>query len=272
MQIFFFVAAAVFGAILGSFINALSFRFNTGKSIVRGRSRCMSCDKTLSARDLVPIFSFIFLRGRCRQCGSKVSWQYPLVECIAALLSLLVYFSYPVFGTNVQPLAYAFWLLVWMVLLFVVVYDIKHNIIPWSCSGFLALLALISLFFSFGAGVQFMMPSVSVLLSGPLLASPLVCLSLISWGRWMGWGDGALELSIGWLLGLYAGLTALTLAFWSGAFVGLAMLLYQRLSWQSGRSHLTMRSEIPFAPFLVLGAALAYFFHVDFFQQISVLF
>jgi prepilin signal peptidase PulO-like enzyme (type II secretory pathway) len=88
----------------------------------------------------------------------------------------------------------------------------------------------------------------------------------------MGWGDSALELSLGWLLGLYLGLTALMLAFWTGALLGLAVMLYQRLSWQSGRSRLTMKSEMPFAPFLVLGAALAYFLHVDFFQQISILF
>jgi prepilin signal peptidase PulO-like enzyme (type II secretory pathway) len=83
----------------------------------------------------------------------------------------------------------------------------------------------------------------------------------------MGWGDSALELSLGWFLGLSLGLTAFMLAFWSGAFVGIVLLAASRL----GFFGYTIKSELPFAPFLVLGAALAYFFHVDFFSTISLL-
>jgi len=283
-----FVGAALLGLIVGSFLNALSFRFNTGQKFfskrgMGGRSRCMHCGHALSALDLVPVLSFVFLGGKCRYCGARISWQYPLVELAAAVLSVLVLLAHPVVvGYNVQPLPYLFWLVVWMTLLFIVVYDIKHTIIPWSCSSFLAALAVLLLFFNFQT-LQFAMPGMWTLLAGPLLALPLFLLSLISGGTWMGWGDSALELSLGWLLaasvGLSAGITALMLAFWIGAVVGVILMLLSRLltfgsasAKTPSRDGYTIRSEIPFAPFLALGALLAHFFHVDFFSTISTLF
>ena len=252
---------AVFGAILGSFVNALSFRYNTGRSVVRGRSRCMHCGHTLAARDLVPIFSYLLLRGRCRFCGARISAQYPLVEAAAVLLSLGVYMLYS------DVLSYAFFLFVWLIILFIVVYDLKHTVIPWLASVLLALLTFASLFL-------FTVPTLSALLAGPLLAGPLFLLSLFSGGRWMGWGDSAFELSLGWMLGATAGLSALALAVWSGAFVGVVLILSSKRpasikTLSSGRY--TIKSEIPFAPFLGVGATLVFFFHVNFLSTLSAL-
>ena len=265
----FAVGALWFGAILGSFLNALLFRFNTGRGM-RGRSRCMSCNHTLQYLDLVPIFSWVFLRGRCRYCGAKISFQYPLVEATAAVLSVKLLFLFYA-DPSYAVLQYLFWLLVWMTLLFVVVYDLKHQIIPWSCSILLAVLAFVGLFFSFDS-FSLMVPTVWALLAGPLLALPLFLLSLVSGGRWMGFGDGALELSLGWFLGLSLGASAFMYAFWSGALVGVSLLLFARLPWSKANSRFTMKSEIPFAPYLVLGAALAYFLHVDLFSSLPTLF
>ncbi len=239
------LVAAVLGLIGGSFLNALLFRYNTGRSALRGRSACMRCGHELAASDLVPVFSFLFLRGRCRYCHTKISWQYPTVELAAAALAVLVYLQNP------EPLWVAYWFLVWMALLFVVVYDWRHQIIPWPAS--LTLLAL-SLVIGYTAGTW----------GGLLLALPLLFFSLISRGRWMGWGDGVLELSLGLLLGLTAGLTALFVAFWAGAVVGIALLLLSKKRY-------TMRSEVPFAPFLILGAAAIHFLHVDLFQALPLL-
>ena len=145
-----------------------------------------------------------------------------------------------------------------MTLLFVVVYDIRHTIIPWECSGLLAVLAIVYLLLTHQT-------TVNDVAAGPLLALPLFVISLVSGGRWMGWGDSALELPLGWLLGLTLGISALMLAFWSGAIIGVVLLVLSR-TWRSGTGKLTIRSEIPFAPFLVLGAAIAHFLHVDFFS------
>ncbi|MDZ4226122.1 MAG: prepilin peptidase, partial [Patescibacteria group bacterium] len=249
MYLFLF-ASFVLGTILGSFINALVFRFNTGRGM-GGRSRCMHCGHTLSALDLIPVLSFLFLRGQCRYCGARISWQYPLVELAAGALALLVYIQIIEATPLWEGIAlYIFWLTVWMTLLFIVVYDIRHGIIPWSVSGFLIVLSLVYLFF-------FTEATLWNLLAGPLLALPLFLFSLVSRGTWMGWGDSALELSLGWLLGLTMGLTALVLAFWAGAIVGIALII--------AKKGFKMKSELPFAPFLVLGALATHFFYVDFF-------
>jgi leader peptidase (prepilin peptidase) / N-methyltransferase len=255
------VAALVLGAILGSFINALSFRFNTGRSM-GGRSRCMHCGHALSALDLVPVLSYFFLKGRCRYCRARLSTQYPLVELAAALLAFLIYRAHAPLLEGGEWLLCALWLLVWMTLLFVVVYDLRHKIIPHSCSVFLTVLAFVILL------LEGRIDTVS-LLAGPSLAAPLLFISLVSRGRAMGWGDGILQLPLGWLLGFTAGLSALVMAFWAGAVVGVALILWGR-ALSAGRQ-VTMKSEVPFAPFLVLGALIAYFFHVDFFSTIFYL-
>lgn len=256
---------------MGSFLGALLSRFNTGRSM-GGRSKCDRCGHILRAADLVPIFSYVWLQGRCRYCGSRISVQNLLIEVAAATLAVLVYVAHPILGPwGIAPLAFLFWLFVWMTLLFTIVYDIRHTIIPWSCSGLLALLSFVSLFVSFDT-LSFMVPNVWALFAGPLLALPLFLLSLISSGRWMGWADSALELSLGWFLGLSLGATALMLAFWSGAIVGVGLLLFAKIPWIQGRSRFTMKSEIPFAPYLALGAFLAYFFHVDLFSNLPLLF
>lgn len=250
------IGAGGLGIILGSFLNALLFRFNTGKSVLKGRSACMCCGHTLGAPDLVPLLSFIFLRGRCRHCRAKISRQYPTVEALAGLLAVLVYLQ------TGPTLWFAYWLSVWLVLLFIVVYDLRHFIIPWSASLALIALALVGVLLTMfgqpgGAAGEWW--------AGPALAAPLLLISLVSRGRWMGWGDGFLELSLGWLIGISAGLTALLLAFWAGALVGVVLLVM-------AKNRYTMRSEVPFAPFLILGCAAAYFLHVDLFPYLTILF
>lgn len=244
-------AAGVLGAILGSFLNALLFRYNTGQTVLHGRSRCMHCGHTLRARDLVPIFSYLALRGRCRYCGVRVSLQYPVVELAAALLALGTYWLHP------ELPVFGYWLFVHLVLLFILVYDLRHKIIPWS--ALLLLLALSALPLAAVPALP-----LDALLAGPLLALPLFLLALVSRGRWMGWADAPLQLSLGWLLGLSAGLTALMGAFWSGALVGIALLVLAK--------GYRMKSEVPFAPFLIGSAWVVHFFHVDFFPLLPLLF
>lgn len=280
----FILAAAsfVFGTILGSFLNALSFRFNTGRSVIWGgpstslrasRSRCMSCGHTLGALDLVPVFSYLLLRGRCRYCGARVSLQYPTVEVVAGVLSLSVWFLFQ------DPLPFALYLFVWMTILFIIVYDMRHTVIPWSASISLACATLTAVLVYSAAPTLLW-----ALLAGPLLALPLFLISLVSRGQWMGWGDSMFELSLGWLLGLWGGITALMLAVWSGALVGvllmgaslLARSAYVQKNAPRGLSRalalgVTMKSEIPFAPFLAFGAAAVFFFHVDFFTSLFLL-
>lgn len=245
-----FVAVALLGAIVGSFLNALLFRYNTGRSVMRGRSACMRCGHTLHAVDLVPVLSYVLLRGKCRYCRARISLQYPLIEAAAAALAVGTWALMP------DPLMFTAAMLVHLTLLFIFVYDLRHTVIPWPAS--LLLMAL-----SVGYIATANLPWWD-LAAGPLLALPLFLFSLVSRGRWMGWGDAPLQLSLGWFLGLTMGLTALMLAFWSGALVGIGLLVLAK--------GYRMRSEVPFAPFLISAAWVAYFFHVDFFPLLPLLF
>ena len=144
------------------------------------------------------------------------------------------------------------------------IYDTRHTIVPNGLSYAVAFLAFILLFFDVTL-FAWHIPSLSALFAGPLVASPLFFLWLISNGKWMGLGDAKLMLSIGWILGIAGGGVALLIAFWSGALFGVVAILLKSPRIQHffslrGESmlplslkRLTIKSEIPFAPFLLLG-------------------
>src|SRR3989344_244845 len=90
-MIFFSVFVFLFGAVVGSFLNVVILRLNTGQSIVSGRSKCFTCAKKLKWHELLPIVSFVFLRGKCSACKTKISWQYPLVETITGIIFVLLF-------------------------------------------------------------------------------------------------------------------------------------------------------------------------------------
>lgn len=255
---------AALGLIVGSFLNVVVCRHGTGRS-VGGRSGCLSCGKTLQPIELVPLFSWLALRGRCRRCEAKVSIQYPLVELGGALAFLLAYRAHPfldslsTIGGIValgDLLAFIFAAAGLSALVAIVAYDIRHKIIPDSFSAFLGLSALariVALGFGYGATAS---GFALALVAGPAMALPLYLLWAVSRGRWMGLGDPKLALGLGWLIGLSGSVAALFVAFVSGAAWGIAALAAARFS--SRRGALTMKSEVPFAPFLALGAALVF--------------
>src|SRR3989344_1035853 len=89
----FFVLAFIFGLIIGSFLNVVIYRINTRKSL-HGRSACMSCQNQLLWYELIPVFSFLGLKGRCRNCKTKISIQYPLVELMTGLIFTFLFFKF----------------------------------------------------------------------------------------------------------------------------------------------------------------------------------
>ena len=120
------VIAAVFGLVFGSFVTALSYRLPRGESIANGRSRCPACERALAARDLVPVFSWVFHKGACRQCGVRVSWRYPAIELVTAVL-FVVAIAYVSDATHIGLL-----LLMTPVMMVLVVIDIEHERLPNS--------------------------------------------------------------------------------------------------------------------------------------------
>lgn len=242
----------IFGTIIGSFLNVVAFRYNTGFGL-NGRSKCLSCAKTLTWTELIPVFSFLAQKGACRKCKSKISWQYPLVELCGGLLFLFIFIQFP--PTDLASgLLTALYLLIAAILVVITVYDIKHKIIPDALSYFFAAVAFSTLFF--GGTTLFHVPFLINLLAGPLCALPFALLWLVSKGEWMGLGDAKLMLGIGWTLGFVGAISAMILAFWIGAVVSVVwMLVVFR--------HVKGRYEIPFGPYLILGMYLVLLFGIS---------
>jgi prepilin signal peptidase PulO-like enzyme (type II secretory pathway) len=237
------IVTFIFGTLIGSFLNVLALRFNTGVG-VRGRSKCMSCAKTLTWVELVPILSFAIQRGSCRSCKTKISWQYPLVEFFAGALFVVIFLLFPP-ASLVTSITTAFQLFILCILMVITIYDIKHKIIPDPLVYVFIAATFIMMFI--GTDAQpFVLPDMWRLLAGPILALPFALLWYISEGEWMGLGDAKLILGIGWMLGLSYGLTALAFAFWIGAAVSIVYMLAAYGSFKH-------RLQIPFGPYLILG-------------------
>lgn len=252
----------LFGLIIGSFLNVVILRYNTQKSF-GGRSACMSCQNTLSWYELIPLFSFLGLRGRCLNCKTKISIQYPLVEFTTGLIfSLLFLKLQDIFfiSTFVFSITYAYYATMFSLLVIIAGYDLRHKIIPDMLVIFLGVLTFAGLFFfddSVFLGFSVHVPNLLQFIAGPLVALPFALIWLLSKGTWMGLGDAKLALGLGWLLGLSRALSAMVLSFWSGAFIGLFLIIFSK---KHG-----MKTEIPFAPFLVLGTLLAFLFELHIF-------
>lgn len=252
MEILSSILSFIFGTAVGSFLNVVAIRFNTGVGI-GGRSKCMTCGNTLTWIELIPIFSFAFLKGSCKKCKSKISWQYPLVEFSAGIIFTLIFVIFPPLSivSAVQTLIY---ILATCLLLLITVHDMKHKIIPDQFVYAFDASALVGLFI--GGGSWLHIPGYSALIAGPLLAVPFALLWVVSKGTWMGLGDAKLVLGIGWLLGLNGGANAIILAFWIATVASLAWMF-------ASHGRFKPKTEVPFGPYLILGMYLILLFKIQ---------
>ncbi len=276
---FFLITSYLFllGAVVGSFLNVVATRWGT-RSFVIGRSSCPHCSRILGALELIPLVSYIIQRGRCKACNGSLSLQYPAVELLTGVVFAGVFAVLMPTLALLDMALLVLYLVIACVLIIITLYDLKHLIIPDELVfTFIALTT--PLLFIDTATMTLSMPSLLHVLAGPALFAPFFALWLYSKGEWIGLGDGKLAWGIGWMLGMYAGVSAVIFAFWIGAAVALLLMAVQRM--RVGRekltderdmpldavlatdlsdtaSHLTMKSEIPFGPFLIIGTALVF--------------
>lgn len=262
-----FIFIFLLGTIIGSFLNVVIYRFNTGKSIVHGRSICMTCNRTLRWYELVPIFSFLIQSGKCRRCATTISHQYPLVEFGTGLIFALTAFHFLkvlVFSQGTYIVLVTVFSFLFSLLMVLSVYDIRHKILPNRLVYIYSAVAFLTVFINTsGIGSFFVMPSLFAVTAGPLFALPFALLWLLSKGKWMGLGDAKLILGLGWMLGPLASLAMITLSFWIGAVVSLVIMFF------SSRK-MTMKTEIPFAPFLIISTLIVFFLHLDIYSLIAL--
>ncbi len=252
------------GLCIGSFLNVVIYRYNTGMTLT-GRSQCFSCGTQLAWYDLIPLVSFISNRGKCRRCESRISRQYPAVELLVGCIFLALWYL-----NGLTPILLID-LFLWSVLVVILVYDLKHKIIPDSFVFGAIILAYTRTLALIPFGDWFTVHTVLLLSAGPLLFIPFWALWYISQGRWIGLGDGKLAIVIGALLGPALGISAVALSFWLGAGVMLVLIGVQwvikkiqtqrRLSFLKNK--LTMKSEIPFAPFMIGALWIVFYFQIN---------
>jgi leader peptidase (prepilin peptidase) / N-methyltransferase len=237
------IISIIFGALIGSFLNVCILRLPKEESIVWPGSHCPQCKTPIQFYDNIPLVSYILLKGRCRHCHRAISFQYPLIEGITALTSLILFMK---FGPS---LSYLFYFLFVAALIVVTVIDLYHQIIPDVISlpgigvGLLASLILPQLTF---------FDSLKGLILGG--GSLFVVATLYQWlfkREGMGGGDVKLLAMIGAFLGWKSVILTILLGSLIGSIIGISVMILK------GKD---FKYAIPFGPFLSLGAVLSLFY------------
>jgi leader peptidase (prepilin peptidase)/N-methyltransferase len=257
---FWLMVVVVFGLIIGSFLNVVIYRLHTGRSL-NDRSHCLSCGRQLEWYELFPVVSYLALRGRCRTCRSFIPYRYALVEILTAMAFVVSYLQ------TVDVIHFLLSASLLSVLIVGLAYDFYHMIIPDEVSYGAASLAIAIVLWDFLTTGD--LSGLASALIGTAVAF-LVYASLwyFSKGRAFGFGDAKLAVSLGMLAGTSGVFSLIVLSFWIGALVSVFLILWQRtvlniggIGAMSGR--VTIKSEVPFAPFLIAAFVLVHFFHVD---------
>jgi leader peptidase (prepilin peptidase)/N-methyltransferase len=275
MTLLIFIFVFLLGTIIGSFLNVVIYRFNTGRTMVSGRSICMNCNRNLRWYELIPIFSFLIQSGKCRRCASRISHQYPIVEFITGIVFALIVFKFlPLLYVSYR--LYMFYVILFVfifsLLIVISVYDLRHKIIPDKLVYIFIFFSLFSIFINpYMFGSFFTLPTFGALIAGPVFAIPFALIWFFSKGRLMGLGDSKLILGIGWVLGLSQGAFAIILSFWIGTIVSLILMFIAKSSLFSLKGKkLTMKTEIPFAPFLIVSFLITFLFNFNLFSLVKL--
>ena len=262
MYSFLIIIFFIFGTIIGSFLNVVTLRMHTGRTI-GGRSFCFSCGKNLRWFELIPVISFFMQRGKCRRCKTGISMQYPIVEITTGLIFSLIavyFFKVLPFSVGYFILLTGYFMVVFSFLISIVVYDFHHKIIPNSLVYPLIIISIIGLFLP--TGLNSIYASWYNIFAGIIIAIPFALIWLVSKGKWMGLGDPKLMLAMGTILGFSSGVVSIVISFWIAAIVGIGMIILKK-------AH--RKTEVPFAPFLAIGFAIAFFCQLDIFSLLSFL-
>ncbi|RDY26651.1 prepilin peptidase [Romboutsia weinsteinii] len=240
MEYIMMIYMYIIGTIFGSFFNVCIFRIPNNQSISNPPSHCYNCNNRLKPLDLVPILSWVFLKGRCRYCGEKISPRYALVELLTGVLFVLVY---NVYGLNIITLYYLILVSLLVVITFI---DIDHYIIP---NGLIIFGSIFGVLFSLmGQGIELKDSILGAIISGGGMFLLIYLIELIVKKEVMGGGDIKLFAMIGLFLGVEGGLLTILLSIYVGAIYGVGIILYSKAKKKD------YNSVIPYGPFISVGS------------------
>jgi leader peptidase (prepilin peptidase)/N-methyltransferase len=223
----------LFGLTIGSFLNVVIYRLPRGESIVLPPSHCPGCQHRLGPPDLVPVFSFLFLKGKCRYCGVRIGWRYPLVELSCALLTWVWWIRMGGAGIHADSVAM---LIVTYALVAISLIDLDHQIIPNKIT-----LPLLVAGLAFRGIQGELIPAALGLLAG---AGPLGLIAVV-YSKGMGWGDVKLLA----MLGVFVGWQKIIITMFLGSFLGVLWMVPLILAGKFDR-----KTPFAFGPFLAAGA------------------
>lgn len=228
----------VVGLVLGSFLNVVIDRLPSGKFFSNKRSYCLSCKKTLKWYDLVPLFSYLLLKGKCRYCRKPIPYRLPFVELVTGIGFVAIFLFTP-------PLYYAilpFLFIIFSLFIAIFFIDAKHSIIPDILLLFLAITVFVM-------HIYMQQSIIPYLLVGSLSALFFFLLFVGTKGKGMGFGDVKFAFVIGLLLGFPDTIVAFYGAFVTGAVVSILLILLKKKKLKG--------STIPFGPFMIIGVGIA---------------
>ena len=251
----FYLAAFVLGSIWGSFCNVCIYRLPDNDSVVTKRSFCRSCKNKIKWYDNIPLLSFIFLKGKCRNCSNKISSQYFLVELIAAIIFLFIYYIY---GISVTTL-----LLIILSIFFIIIFfiDLKHYIIPNELTFPLMLIGFIK---SFDPNLnQTIFPNYINSLLGGFFGYAIIWLIIFFYKKvrnkeGMGLGDAKLMA----VVGFWFGWVSIPFTIFISSAVALVQVVPSLI-----KKTRNMSAQIPFGPYIIIGCII----YVTFANQIKYL-
>lgn len=248
MLIIFFI----FGLIIGSFLNAVVYRLEAVESLLE-RSHCPKCKKKIRWFDNVPVLSFILLSARCRDCGEKISWQYPIVELATGIIFALVGKYFFLLNDLSTWLPSFFYLTIFSILMVIFVYDFKYMEIPMLVLWLGIAISLLYFLYTDWLNFQnvssiFQFGIFSGILGALIAGGFFYFLAAYSKETWMGYGDAYLGVLVGLIVGWPNIWAAMMISFIVGAVISVGLIAVSRK---------TMKSQVPFAPFLITGTFLA---------------
>ncbi|HSX47620.1 MAG TPA: prepilin peptidase [Patescibacteria group bacterium] len=255
-------ALIVLGLSLGSFVNALVWRLheqskskkekNNNLSIINGRSICPNCKHQLRKKDLIPVISFISLKGKCRDCKKNISLHYPIVETLLPLLFITSYIWWPNDLNGLQIVNFVLWILILTGLLSLVVYDLKWKILPSKIIYSLIFIAIVQSVFSTISADNHIRYIFNTFLSVLISWGIFYLIYQISQGRWIGGGDVRYGILAGLLVGTPAKVILyIFIASIFGSIISIILITIGKLK---------KSSTIPFGPFLVTGTYIVVLF------------